>query len=148
MQSDREVTVDEEQGIVALQRRPTKRDFRVNVVIVSDNPDELMLLAQILDETINIGLSVLLPSDDPAAPPHKYDWLMPNGIQIPERTGRGELLVAQCQLMAFEVTSFGMPGATFDGTLDTPSWLQGTATKGQTRTAKFFRMHVVPKTDD
>lgn len=145
MQGQREVTIDADEGIVALQRRPIKRDFRANLVIVADNMDELMNLAEIVDTTFDVGVNVEIPDDDPNAPPHVYSWLLPNGITIPERTGRGELLIAQAALLCFEVTSVGIPGASMDGTLQAPAWLKGSSIVGLTRTAKIFRLHSVPK---
>lgn len=146
-QGEREVCVDEDVGIVALQRRPVKRDFRANLVIVADNMDELINLAEIVDTTFDAGVFVEIPADNPDEPPHRYAWIMPNGMTIPERTGRGELLIAQASLLCFEVTSLSIPGASVDGTLANPEWLAGSSTVGLTRTAKFFRLHVVPKTD-
>lgn len=148
MQGQREVCVDEEKGVVALQRRPVKRDFRMNLVVVADNMDELVNLAEIVDTTFDAGVIVQIPADNPDEPPHEYAWIIPNGMTIPERTGRGELLIAQASLLCFEVTSFGIPGASFDGPLAIPPWLAGSSTVGLTRTAKFFRLHIVPKLDE
>lgn len=147
-QGEREVCVDEDAGIIALQRRPVKRDFRAQMIIVADNMDELVNLAEIVDTTFDAGVFVEIPADNPDEPPHRYAWIMPNGITIPERTGRGELLIAQASLLCFEVTSLSIPGAPADGPLANPAWLCGAATVGLTRTAKFFRLHVVPKLNE
>jgi hypothetical protein len=147
-QGQREITVDEDAGIVALQRRPMKRDFRANLVIVADNMDELINLAEIVDTTFDAGVVVQIPADNPDEPPHEYAWIIPGGITIPERTGRGELLIGQASLLCFEVTSLSIPGASFDGPLAIPSWLSGSSTVGLTRTAKVFCLHVVPKINE
>lgn len=147
-QGQREVCVDEDAGVIALQRRPVKRDFRASLVIVADNMDELLNLAELVDTTFDAGVSVQIPADNPDEPPHEYAWLIPGGITIPDRTGRGELLIAQASLLCFEVTSLSIPGASLEGPLAIPSWLAGSSTVGLTRTAKVFRLHVVPKLDE
>jgi hypothetical protein len=125
-----------------------KRDFRASLVIVADNVDELINLAEIVDTTFDAGVFVEIPADNPDEPPHKYAWIIPGGITIPERSGRGELLIAQASLLCFEVTSLAIPGASLEGPLAIPAWLAGSSTVGLTRTAKVFRLHVVPKLDE
>lgn len=148
MLGQREVTIDDDVGIVALQRRPLKRDMRINVVLVSDTPGELLSLAEIFDETVSSGLYTEIAAEAPDDPPHRYSWFCPDGVDVPERTGRGELLIAQTQLVAFEVTSLALTGADAGGVVGAPSWLPGSATQGLTRRAKHIRLRVVPKLDE
>lgn len=147
-QGQREVTVDDEAGVVALMRRPLKRDAVVDVVLVSNTPGELLSLCEVFDHVVAIGLQVFLPGEAPTDEPHRYDWIMPEGIVIPERVGRGELLVARTQLVAHEVTSFAPPGAPTDASLGMPDWIAGSAAQALTHKARFIRLRVVEKTDE